>query len=48
MMTILNNLVVYAPIIMKFGTSIHNGNKKFVMSLLLRSYDVITGIYANA
>ena len=48
MMTLHNNLVVYAPIIMKFGTSIHNGNKKFVLSRLLCSYDVITGIYASA
>ena len=37
-----HNSVVIAPMIIKFGTGMkHNGNKKIVISLLLRSYDVI-------
>ena len=47
-----HNFVVVAPMIMKFGTGIkldiHNGSKKFVTSLLLHHYDVITYILADA
>ena len=48
-----HNFVVLAPMIMKFGTSIKLDvfytmvTKKFVTSLLLRNYDVITCILAN-
>ena len=48
-----HNFVVIAPMIMKFGTGIkldfflHNGNRKFVTSLLLHNYDVITCILAD-
>ena len=48
-----HNFVVITPMIMKFGTgvkldvSVHNGNKKFMTSLLLRHYDVITCILAD-
>ena len=46
--------VVIVSMIMKFGTGIKLGvfytviTKKFVTSLLLRNYDVITCILANA
>ena len=49
-----HNLVLLAPMIMKFGTGIKLDvfytmvTKKFVTSLLLRNYDVITCILANA
>ena len=49
-----HNFVVIAPMIMKFGTVIKLDvfytmlTKKFVMSLLLRSYDVITCSLADA
>ena len=49
-----HNFVVIAPIIMKFGTGVKLDvfytmvTKEFVMSLLLRHYDVITCILANA
>ena len=49
-----HNFVVIAPIIMKFGTGIklvvfHTMvTKKFVTSLLLLNYDVITCILADA
>ena len=48
-----HNFVVIAPMIMKFGTGVKLDvfytmvTKKFVMSLLLRQYDVITCILAN-
>ena len=48
-----HNFVVIAPMIMKFGTSIKLDvfytmvAKKFVMSLLVRNYDVITSILAR-
>ena len=48
-----HNFVVIAPIIMKFGTDIKLDvfytivTQKFVTSLLLRNYDVITCILAN-
>ena len=48
-----HNLVVIAPIIMKFGTGIKLDvfytmvTKHFVTSLLLRNYDVITCILAD-
>ena len=47
-----HNFVVIAPMIMEFGTSIKLDvfytmvTKNYVMSLLLRNYDVITGIFA--
>ena len=50
----LHNFVVIAPMIIKFGTSIKLDvfyamvTKKFVTSLLLRNYDVITCIQADA
>ena len=50
----LRNFVVIAPMIMKFGTGVKLDvfytmiTKKFAMSLLLRHYDVITCILANA
>ena len=42
--------VVIDPMIMKFGTGIklNSGKERFVMSLLLRNYDVITCILADA
>ena len=49
-----HNFVVIAPIIMKFGTGIKLDvfyimvKEKFVTSLLLRNYDVIICILANA
>ena len=49
-----HNFVVIAPMIMKFGTDIEYdvfytvATKKFVTSLLLRNYDVITCILADA
>ena len=49
-----HNFVVIAPMIMKFGTGIKLDvfytmvTKKFVRSLLLRYYDVITCILADA
>ena len=49
-----HNFVVIASVIIKFGTCMKldvfytNGNKKFVTSLLLRNYDVITCILADA
>ena len=49
-----HNFVVIAPMIMKFGTGIKLDvlytivTKKFVTSLLLHNYDVITCILANA
>ena len=49
-----HNFVVTAPMIMKFGTGIKLDvfytmvTKKFVMSLLLHKYDVITSILAEA
>ena len=48
-----NNYVVIAPMVMKFGTGIKLDvfyamvTKKFVTSLLLRNYDVITCILAD-
>ena len=48
------NFVVIPSMNMKFGTVIKLGifytmvTKKFVMSLLLRKYDIITYILANA
>ena len=50
----LHNFVVIAPMITKFGTGIKldvfytTVTKKFVTSLLLRNYDVITRILTNA
>ena len=49
-----HDFVVIAPMIMKFSTSIKldvfytMGTKKFVTSLLLRNYDVIACILADA
>ena len=50
-----HDFVVIAPKIMKFGTSINKldvfytvETKEFVASLLLRNYDVIIFILANA
>ena len=49
-----HNFAVIAPMIMKFGTGIKRDvfytmvTKMFVMSLLLRNYDVITCILADA
>ena len=49
-----HNFVVIAPMVMKFGTGIKLDVfytmviKKFVTSVLLRNYDVITCILANA
>ena len=49
-----HNFVVIAPMIMKFGTSVKLDvlytmvTKKFVTSLLLHHYDVITCILADA
>ena len=49
-----HNFVVIAPMIMKFGTGIKLDvfytlvTKTFVTSLLLRNYDVITCILADA
>ena len=49
-----HNFVVIASMIMKFGTGIKLDvfytvvTKKFVTSLLLRNYDVITCILADA
>ena len=49
-----HNFVVIAPMIMKFGTGIKLNvfhtivTKKFVTSPLLRNYDVITCILADA
>ena len=49
-----HNFVVFAPMIMKFGTDVKLDvfytmvTKNFVMSLLLRHYDVMTCILANA
>ena len=49
-----HNFVVIAPIIMKFGTGVKLDlfytmvTKKCVTSLLLRHYDVITCILADA
>ena len=49
-----HNFVVIAPMIMKFGTGIKLDvfytmvTKQFVTSLLLRNYDVITCILADA
>ena len=49
-----HDFVVFAPMIMKSGTAIKLDvfytmvTKKFVTSLLLRHYDVITCILANA
>ena len=49
-----HNFAVTAPMIMKFGTSVKLDvlhimvTKKFVKSLLLRQYDVITCILADA
>ena len=49
-----HNFVVIAPMIMKFGTSVKLDvfytmvAKRFVTSLLLRHYDVITCILADA
>ena len=49
-----HNFVDIAPMIMKFGTGVELDvfytmvTKKFVTSLLLRYYDVITFILANA
>ena len=48
-----HNFVVITPMIMKFGTSFKLDvfytmvTEKFVMSLLLRNYDVITCILAR-
>ena len=48
-----HNVVVVAPMIMKFGTGVKLEvfykmvTKKFVTSLLLRHYDVITCILAD-
>ena len=49
-----HNVVVIAPMIMQFGTGVKLDvfytmvTKKFVTSLLLRHYDVITCILADA
>ena len=49
-----HNFVVIAPMIMKFGTGVKLDvfytmeTKEFVTSLLLRHYDVITCILADA
>ena len=49
-----HNFVVIAPMIMKFGTGVKLDafytmvTKKFVTALLLRHYDVITCILADA
>ena len=49
-----HNFVVIAPMIIKFGTGVKLDvfytmvTKKFVTSLILRHYDVITCILANA
>ena len=49
-----HNFVVIAPMIIKFSTGMKPDvfhtmvTKKFVISLLLRNYDVITCILANA
>ena len=49
-----HNFVVIAPMIMKFGTGIKLDvfytmvTEKLVASLLLRNYDVMTSILANA
>ena len=49
-----HNFAVIAPMIMKFGTAMKLdafhpvATKKFVTSLLLRNYNVITCILANA
>ena len=49
-----HNFVVIAPMVMKFGTGVKIHvfytmvAKKFVTSLLLRHYDVITCILADA
>ena len=47
-----HNFVVIDPMIMKFGTGIKLDvfytNEKFVSSLLLHNYDVITCILADA
>ena len=49
-----HNFVVIAPMIMKFGTGIKLDvfytivTKNFVTSLLLRNYDVLTCILADA
>ena len=48
-----HNFVVIAPMIMKFGTGVkldvfYTMVKTFVTSLLLRHYDVITCILADA
>ena len=49
-----HNFVVFAPMIIKFGTGVKldefytKVSKKFVTSLLLRHYDVITCILADA
>ena len=49
-----HNFAVIAPMIMKFGTGVKLEvfytmvKKEFVTSLLLRHYDVITCILANA
>ena len=49
-----HNFVVIAPMIMKFGTGVKFDvfytmvTKEFVTSLLLRHYDVITCILADA
>ena len=47
-----HNSVVIVPMIMKCGTVVkfdvfYSGNKKFMMSLLLRHYDVITCILSD-
>ena len=48
-----HNFVVIAPMIMKYGTGIKldvfytMATKRFVTSLLLRNYDVITCILAD-
>ena len=46
-----HNFIVIAPMIMKFGKvvklDLHSGNKKFVTSLLLRHYEVITYILGD-
>ena len=49
-----HNIVIIAPMIMKFGTDVKLDvfytmvTKNFVTSLLLRHYDVITCILADA
>ena len=49
-----HNFVVIAPVVMKFGTGVKLDvfytmvTKRFVTSLLLRHYDVITCILADA